>query len=76
MLECNLDSKGKALRLVSGIIGVILGMTLLLLNYFEIVSGDILFTIIPFMIFGGSFAIFEGWSGWCLVRALGMRTPI
>ena len=28
------------------------------------------------LIGGGAFAIFEGWSGWCVVRALGIWTPI
>ncbi|MGB0832487.1 MAG: hypothetical protein ACPGRV_01675 [Candidatus Thalassarchaeaceae archaeon] len=28
------------------------------------------------LIGGGSFAIFEGWSGWCVARALGFWTPI
>ena len=25
---------------------------------------------------GGAFAIFEGWSGWCAIRAMGFRTPL
>ena len=76
MLQCNIDHKGKALRLVSGMVSLLLGVILLFLNYFEIISGDILIEFTTFMIVGSSFAIFEGWSGWCLVRALGIRTPI
>jgi len=27
-------------------------------------------------IFGGAFAIFEARAGWCIVRAIGIKTPL
>ncbi|NDF33391.1 MAG: hypothetical protein EB157_02375 [Euryarchaeota archaeon] len=74
-LECNIDARGKAVRLRLGIIGVLssLGLAAACL----LISAPDLAWIVPAGAFiGGAFAIFEGRSGWCVVRALGFRTPI
>ena len=75
-MECNLDARGKATRLVSGTLGVLFGIVLGLLFLFDVTSWHLLPYIIAASIFGGGFAIFEGWSGWCIVRAIGIRTPL
>ncbi len=74
-LECNIDARGKAVRLRLGIIGVLssLGLAAACL----LISAPDLAWIVPAGAFiGGAFAIFEGRTGWCAVRALGFRTPI
>ena len=74
-LECNIDARGKAVRLRLGIIGVLssLGLAAACL----LISAPDLAWIVPTGAFiGGAFAIFEGRTGWCVVRALGFRTPI
>ena len=74
-LECNIDARGKAVRLRLGIIGVLssLGLAAACL----LISAPDLAWILPAGAFiGGAFAIFEGRTGWCVVRALGFRTPI
>ena len=74
-LECNIDSRGKAVRLRLGIMGVIssLGLAAACL----LTSAPELAWVVPAGAFvGGAFAIFEGRTGWCVVRALGFRTPI
>ena len=74
-LECNIDAEGKAVRLRLGLMGVVYSLGLAagcLLN-----SAPDLAWIVPVGAFlGGVFSIFEGRTGWCVVRALGFRTPI
>ena len=73
--ECNIDARGKAVRLRLGLMGVFssLGLAAALL----LISAPDLAWIVPAGAFiGGAFAIFEGRTGWCVVRALGFRTPI
>ena len=73
--ECNIDSRGKAVRLRLGIMGVLssLGLAAACL----LISAPELAWVVPAGAFvGGAFAIFEGRTGWCVVRALGFRTPI
>lgn len=74
-LECNIDARGKAVRLRMGMIGVI--------SSFIFAALCLLFSlpdiawIVPVGVFlGGAFAIFEGRAGWCVVRAFGFKTPI
>jgi hypothetical protein len=74
-LTCNIDSRGKALRLIMGIIFVIDGFTLMFLWAWRTGSHLAWITSIV-MILAGAFMIFEGRSGWCVLRAMGMKTPV
>jgi hypothetical protein len=71
-MQCNIDAKGKAVRLVIGLVTMIAGGVVFAIGGTE-----------PWAIgtglgclAGGGFAVFEGWSGWCAVRALGFKTPL
>ena len=75
-MECNLDARGKATRLVSVSFGVLFGIILGTLFLLDVTPWHLLPYISAASIFGGGFAIFEGWSGWCVVRAIGIRTPL
>ena len=73
--QCNIDAQGKAVRLRLGIMGVLssLGLAAACL----LISAPDLAWVVPAGAFvGGAFAIFEGRTGWCVVRAFGFRTPI
>ncbi len=73
--QCNIDAQGKAVRLRLGIMGGLssLGLAAACL----LISAPDLAWVVPAGAFvGGAFAIFEGRTGWCVVRALGFRTPI
>ena len=74
-LTCNIDSRGKMLRLIMGAIFLIDGLTLLLLWAWRTGSHVGWITSIA-MIAGGVFMIFEGRKGWCALRAMGMKTPV
>lgn len=72
-LTCNIDSKGKAIRLIYGVILVVLG--LVLIGTWARSSGAWwAWTVSLLTVGSGAFAIFEGRSGWCVIRAMGFKT--
>ena len=77
-LECNIDSKGRALRLVAGLLAILGGAVAYLILMLEImpVPESIGTLGVLAMFIGGAFAIFEARAGWCVVRAMGFRTPL
>jgi len=75
--ECNIDAKGKFVRLVGGSISLVAGILALLLIIFGILPENIFTTgSVIGMFAGGALGIYEGRSGWCIARAMGIRTPI
>ena len=75
--ECNIDAKGKFVRLVGGSISLVAGILALLLIVFGILPENIFTTgSVIGMFAGGALGIYEGRSGWCIARAMGIRTPI
>jgi hypothetical protein len=75
-MECNIDARGKAARLIGGIAGLAFGMVLASLLVLDVLSGLVASSAAAGAIFGGAFAIFEARAGWCVVRAMGFRTPL
>lgn len=74
-MACNIDSRGRAVRLISGLIVTVIGVVLtgLLLSGILPTWGWILAVA---ALLGGVFQIYEGWAGWCVVRAMGFKTPV
>ena len=73
-LQCNIDAKGKRMRLVYGAAFLVTG--LLVMVIWAIPAGKVLvWAISGLLMIGGGFAIFEARAGWCIVRAMGFRTP-
>ena len=75
-MECNLDARGRAARLIGGIAGVMFGLVVSVLLALDVLSGWAASSVAAGSLFGGAFAIFEARAGWCVVRALGIRTPL
>ncbi|MDB5173379.1 MAG: hypothetical protein JWO87_985 [Phycisphaerales bacterium] len=74
-LTCNIDAKGKFVRLIYGIILVAAGASLI--YFWALHSGSTLrWTVSLLCLLGGAFAVFEARAGWCVVRAMGMKTPM
>ena len=74
-LTCNIDARGKAARLRIGIGGLVLGAILLLA--WALPSGTALAWVVSVgVLAGAAFAVFEARAGWCIVRAMGFRTPV
>jgi len=76
LFECNIDARGKAVRLKLGIKGLAVGLISVTAFYIAGIDLGIPWLIPLGIIGGGAFAIFEAWIGWCVVRALGFRTPL
>ena len=70
-----MDAKGELFRFTIGMFSVISGIVIIsLFNLNIFISEEILLMGI-FSIIGGLFAIWEAREGWCIVRAIGIRTP-
>ena len=76
IFECNIDARGKAVRLKLGIMGVVTGLVLAPTFYVTGVDWGLVWLIPLGAIGGGGFTIFESWAGWCAVRAIGLKTSI
>jgi hypothetical protein len=73
-LTCNIDAKGKLIRLIYGIALALIGVALVV--FWAWGSGSALAWVVSLaLLLGGAFAVFEARSGWCVIRAMGIRTP-
>jgi cadmium resistance protein CadD (predicted permease) len=73
-LTCNIDQRGRRVRLINGaaavgVSGTVMWAGVYLGETWVIVAGVIL-------CFVGAFIFFEGLKGWCAVRAMGIKTPM
>ena len=75
-MECNIDAQGKAARLIGRIAGLAFGVVMTSLLVLDVLNGLVASSAAAGAIFGGAFAIFEARAGWCVVRAMGFRTPL
>lgn len=73
-MQCNIDAKGKAIRLIYGAVLLIIGVIAIFVWAWPTGTG-LSWTISLAMVLSGGFAIFEARAGWCAVRAMGFRTP-
>ena len=76
VMECNIDQKGRLARLYTGIIAIVFGIAIALLTYLSIIPASLGWLAAGSSLFGGAFAIFEARKGWCVVRAIGIKTPL
>ncbi len=76
MLECNIDARGKAVRLLSGLASLAAGLVLLSLSAAGLLDGQLVAVAAGAAVLGGGFAIFEARAGWCALRAMGIKTPL
>jgi hypothetical protein len=74
-LQCNIDAKGKRVRLINGIILLILALAV---AGFWAWPTHLIFAwgVAIFLFISGSFVVFEARAGWCALRAMGIRTKI
>jgi len=73
--ECNIGAKGRAVRLLGGVVLALAGCLGLLA--WALPTGDRAALAVSLAcVAAGAFMIFEARAGWCVVRAMGFRTPI
>jgi hypothetical protein len=75
-MQCNIDSRGKAFRLAAGFVTATMGLGGLSGWFLTEGAPGWIVVVATGVILIGVFAIFEGWSGWCAVRAMGFRTRL
>ena len=75
-MQCNIGAKGKAARLKLGIMAVIGSLMLTGLILAGVFSGTFWWFAAGCVAFGGAFSIWEARAGWCIVRAMGFKTPL
>jgi hypothetical protein len=75
-MQCNIDARGKRVRLISGVIVALIGVVMLAGAAGGALTGGWPWGIGLAALLGGGFQIFEGWAGWCALRAMGFKTKM
>ena len=75
-MQCNIGAKGKAARLKMGVLAIIFAIVLSILVLTGALSSTLWWYPVAAITFGGAFSIFEARAGWCVIRAMGFKTPI
>jgi hypothetical protein len=75
-MQCNIDARGKRLRLINGIVTVAVGLVLLFTWALPAAAGWLPWAVTVGVLASGAFMIWQARAGWCVVRAMGFKTPI
>jgi hypothetical protein len=79
-MRCNIDARGKRFRLIAGIAIAAAGAGLIAAHRLALPTahalGDVALYLGIALLAAGGLAIFEGWAGWCALRAIGFRTRV
>ena len=74
-MQCNIDARGKRVRLINGIVTTVVGVVMLFAWAMRS-DGWVSWVTTIAVLAGGAFMIFEARAGWCAIRAMGIKTPI
>jgi hypothetical protein len=74
-MQCNIDNRGRTARIITGILTAGVGVGLIAAAQVGTLAVWALWAGLGCLA-GGAFSIFEGVKGWCVVRALGFKTPM
>ena len=75
-MECNIGAKGKAARLKLGLMALAGALALAIVILAGFVQGTIWWYGVAATTFGCLFTLWEARAGWCIVRAMGFKTPL
>jgi hypothetical protein len=75
-LRCNIDARGKRIRLIYGVGLALVGIVLTFAWAIPSGGGALPWTISLIALVSGAFVIFESRTGWCILRAMGFKTPV
>lgn len=75
MLNCNIDQRGRKLRLFLGAFIESIGLLLAALWFFAVTPPWAIWPAAAVWL-AGVFVLFEAAMGWCAVRAMGIKTPV
>lgn len=74
-MQCNIDARGKAVRLLAGTLFTGGGLVALVLWQMSILP-DWFWMVGTAATVCGLVMIAEARAGWCILRAMGLRTPV
>lgn len=74
-MQCNIDQRGRVARIVTGGLTALIGAGLLVASRTGALPSWAVWAGLGCLA-GGGFAIFEGVKGWCVMRAMGFKTPM
>ena len=75
-MQCNIDATGRRVRIISGVVCCAIAVIVAGISYFRFGILSWLGGIAVFILACGLFQIFEGMKGWCVARAMGIKTRI
>jgi hypothetical protein len=75
-MQCNIDARGKAVRLTWGTLTLIGGLAAAGLTLADLVPGAWGWPVAGVLGAFGLLGIYEARAGWCVVRAMGFKTPV
>ena len=75
-MQCNIDSRGRMVRLIGGLVTLGIAVVLSALALTSVISAGWIWIVIVAAGLGGAFQVFEARQGWCALRAVGIRTPV
>jgi hypothetical protein len=74
-LTCNIDSRGRVVRAIYGIMLLLTGIALAV--FWALPAHNIWrWVVAALCIAAGAFGLFEAQRGWCVMRAMGFKTPM
>lgn len=73
-MQCNIDAKGKFVRLIYGLLMLVAAIVLAGLILLDVIGGGWVWAIVVGLVAMGAFGIYEARAGWCAVRAMGIKT--
>ena len=74
-MRCNIDARGKVLRLQIGLLHLGAAAVLAVLCLAGVLQAGWWWFVVAGAAAGGAFTVFEARAGWCVVRAMGFKTP-
>lgn len=75
-MQCNIDAKGKAVRLIYGLLMIAAAIGVAALALADVLASGWWWAVALGLFAAGSFGVFEARAGWCVVRAMGFKTPV
>ena len=75
-MKCNIESKGRRVRQASGYFCSAVGVGLAAAGLATLGPRRALLVGGACLIALGAFQVYEGRKGWCVVRAMGVSTPV
>ena len=74
-MQCNIDARGKRMRLIGGLVTLSIGIVLLV-AWAVPTQSRAAWAVAAAPLAGGAFMVFEARAGWCALRAMGFKTPV